>query len=99
MQPTNTDTRPHIHPRPTHAQRRDSLVAALSVVVLAELAGQELVLLLSDLGQLLPSFLQLPLLPQHLLLRCDDLETRQHGSLHLTHRLPLQSAQSIVLPH
>lgn len=44
-----------------------------SVVVLAELTGQKLVLLLSDLRQLLPGFLQLPLLPQHLLLGGDDL--------------------------
>lgn len=44
-----------------------------SVVVLAELAGQELVLLLSDLRQLLPGLLQLPLLPEHLLLGGDDL--------------------------
>ena len=44
-----------------------------SALVLPQLGGQELVLLLSDLSQLLPRFLQLALLPQHLLLRRNDL--------------------------
>lgn len=44
-----------------------------SALVLPQLAGQELVLLLSDLSQLLPRLLQLALLPQHLLLSRNDL--------------------------
>lgn len=44
-----------------------------SALVLPQLTGQELVLLLSDLCQLLPRLLQLSLLPQHLLLSRDDL--------------------------
>ncbi|TNN57038.1 hypothetical protein EYF80_032759 [Liparis tanakae] len=42
-----------------------------------QLARQELVLLLSDLSQLFPGFLQLSLLPQHLLLSRDDLRRQR----------------------
>lgn len=41
-----------------------------------QLAREELVLLLADLGQLFPGFLQFPFLLQHLLLGCDDLGKR-----------------------
>lgn len=51
-------------------------VSSLLLPVLPELGGQEFVLLLSDGGQLLSGLVQLPLLPQHLLLGSNDLTDR-----------------------
>lgn len=47
-----------------------------SALIFPQLSGQKFVLLLSDVGQLLARLLQLSLLPQHLLLSCNDLQAR-----------------------
>lgn len=49
-------------------------VCVCLVIVLSQFAGQKLVLLLSDLSQLLSGLFQFPLLPQHLLLGSNNLD-------------------------
>lgn len=50
------------------------------VIILSEFTWQELVLLLSDLCQLLTGLFQLPLLPQHLLLSSNNLRQKKHST-------------------
>lgn len=56
---------------------------SLLVSVLSELWRQEFVLLLSDHSQLLSGLLQLFLLPEHLLLGCNDLSGHTHTHMHV----------------
>lgn len=50
-----------------------------SALIFSQLGGQKFILLLSDVGQLLARFFQLSLLPQHLLLSCNDLQARRNS--------------------
>lgn len=49
------------------------VITSLVLAVLAQLRGQELVLLLSDHSQLLPGLTKLLFFTQHFLLSCNDL--------------------------
>lgn len=51
-------------------------------MLISKLCGQELVLLLPDLGQLFPCFFQLPFLPEHFFLGSNDLRTEVRGLAH-----------------
>lgn len=69
--------------------------AALLILVVPQLRWQELVLLLSDQGQFLPGLVQLPLLPQHLLLSGDDL--KGHSTTQSEHNPLWSTPCSLVL--
>jgi hypothetical protein len=49
-------------------------------LIFPQLCGEEFVLLLADLGQLLPGFLQLSFFLQHFLLGCNDLKGDKSGT-------------------